>query len=1062
MSIVNKFINKIILLTVVQSTLFYQFLKEFIMSKLTTKMLYAAIIGAAFMFIFLTSSTPVSAVDLLTPSDVPKWMDPLPVPGLMNNPFANDFNLTIGMYPIEQYYHASFPVPTKMWGYGRDQANAHSPANTIVALRGTPITVHWKNCLVDPSTGLPLKHPFDIDRTIPWADPLHEGPLFTRYDGPIPTCVHLHGGEVKAPADGHYMSWYTPEKELVTGDPNYVQLHGDTYDCTSPSQTAHYENEQPAGLIWYHDHAFGIDRLNVMAGLFGGYAIVDLNDNSIGKIPLADGFDIPLIVQDRKISTDYQIAYVGDVTNPTVHPYWFPEFFGDMIVVNGKIWPYLNVEPREYRFRFLNGSDARFYNYYIADEFGNPIYRNDDPDHLGNPFSFLQIGTDGGFLPHPVRLTGFLEAPAERMDCLFDFSGYEGQTLYIMNDANGPYPDGDPVDPDGNAWILKIVVGNTVVHPQGFPSLDESFVLKTKATDPPYTVERNVVLYEKEGPGGPLAMFLDGIDMSDPRSIYKPVVGTVEKWNIINTTMDAHPMHWHLTQLQILSRQHFYNMAMTDGDPNGYLDNYKIANPTIPIPYDQPLNTVNVFGINPSTGLPYIDGPGHPITDGETNAMKDTWVCHPSEITSFLIKWTQEDNSAYKFDAALPPGYVWHCHILEHEENAMMREIHPINPVPTMTTTNMALWLDSYRQQAYGPVDYTNMMPWLNKWADQSGLGNNAVQPDMDKQPMHDRYGLNCREGVMFMPDMMNSAKSDVMSIPYSASITTNNTNENKPVVDSKDLYVVFRPGMAGMQNMMNMSGKQVIFEAGGSKSGFNIYSDGTSLVFGLWNRNQFRYVTFPTGTLMYDHDKAYLAHFEYNKTTEKFRVILNGAASEKKEFKGIFMDGNDATGLAGVQGTTRFADGTTGTSSANFFCGDLGDVLLFNNFNLTQKASVYKYLSWRFNQTWTYPTTGAPKEGIEIAEGNIDVPATTSLDQNYPNPVSYSTIIPYQIPEESNVSLKVYDILGNEVATLADGVKAAGNYQEYLDTQNLPNGIYVYKLTTGSFFDSKSFVVSK
>lgn len=486
----------------------------------------------------------------------------------------------------------------------------------------------------------------------------------------------------------------------------------------------------------------------------------------------------------------------------------------------------------------------------------------------------------------------------------------------------------------------------------------------------------------------------------------------------------------------------------------------------MPIPYNATFNQVDVG--------PYLLGPGTgtPITPGEELSMKDTWVCPPSEVSSFLIKWTQENDAPYIFDASEGPGYVWHCHILEHEENAMMRELHPMKPTPTLIKTNIALWLDGLKQQAYGPVVYTNMMPVLDHWADQSGLGNNAVQPDINKQPMHDRYGVSCKEGIMFMPSV-NPAYSTSFNIPFSASITTNNTNLSKPVVDSKDLYVVFSPSMLNDKfykkpkigwkrkwAKATLDGVQTIFEAGGSNSGFNICTDGTSLIFGIWNPNQTKYNIFPSGTL--EMDKTYLAHLEFNDDTRKVRCILNGSPTNTAAFKGLIKDGTDKTGIGAIEGTTRFVNGSVGTTGQKAFNGDIGEVFLFNNCDATQKASVYNYLNWRFNQNWSYPTSGAPKEGVITLDEDISLQDGQYLSSVYPNPASEYAIIGYQIPSESNVSLKVYDILGNEVASLSNGIKSAGSYQDYLDTQNLPNGIYVYKLTSGGFFDSKSFIVSK
>ena len=191
-----------------------------------------------------------------------------------------------------------------------------------------------------------IVHPLPVDQTLHWADPLKTGHSMARYTGPIPTVTHVHGAEVEPASDGGPNSWFTPGFNKTGADWSQI--------------TYNYDNGQPASTIWYHDHALGITGLNVYMGLAGFYLIRDP-----GKEPAtlpAGKYEIPIVIQDRMFNTDGSFAFPSVGINPTVHPYWVPEFFGDTIVVNGKVWPYLNVEPRKYRFRLLNGSNARFYN----------------------------------------------------------------------------------------------------------------------------------------------------------------------------------------------------------------------------------------------------------------------------------------------------------------------------------------------------------------------------------------------------------------------------------------------------------------------------------------------------------------------------------------------------------------------------------------------------------------------------------------------------------------------------------------------------------------------------
>lgn len=1020
------------------------------MKKVSYKMSPAVIFGAALAVVLMMGATSLfSQVPLLDPNTIPKWTDEMYVPPLMNP--ALETNIHIGMYPIEQYYHSSFPVKTKMWGYGTTKETAHSPANTIAAVRGVPITVNWTNNLVDDA-GNYLVHPIDIDQTIPWADPLGTGPVMTRYNGPVPTVVHLHGGEVKSESDGHYSAWFTPDCN------NAPTIHGPSYDCVGQSYL--YENEQPSALIWYHDHAFGIDRINVMMGLFGGYAIINPSVYPETNLPIADAYDVPIIIQDRMIDQNYQIAYQGSITNPLIHPIWFPEFFGNIIVVNGTIWPVKTVEARKYRLRFLNGSNARFYHLYFSD--GTAVDQNnntvalDDPtfDHfVGNGMPFLHIATDGGFMKNAVQTTSFVQAPAERIEVIVDFTGHEGQDIYLVNDAVAPYPSGDPVNVN-TAQILKFHVIAKASNDDAMDIFQDGTSLRPtfqNLSNP--TVVHNVVLFEKEGPGGPLAMFLDGVDMSDPRSIYRPVIGTTEQWNIINTTMDFHPMHWHLTQLQIINRQQFRNY-MPDGmtqDPDGYLAAYKTANPILPIPYDAPINPVDVtpFLIDNSGPTPAPFPIMNPDPE-EVDAFKDTWKCPPSTVSRFITRWTQDDGSDYHFDPSQGPGYVWHCHILEHEENSMMREIHLQRATPELPTTGMVLRLDGQNYQAYGPVNYTNMMPKLNHWDDISGLGNNAVQPDANMQPMHDGYALYCKQGAMFMDNPVYG-QADAFYIPYNPVISSTNPDPLNPVPENKSLFVVFKP------TMMSMMGRHTIFEAGKSTSGFNIYMDNGNLLFGMWNRLERRFVKFSTPLMA---GQVYLAQLEYDAAKKTFRASVNGNNSALISLKGLSQD-NSPTGIGAEVGGTRYHDYAISNSYANNYDGDIGDVLLYNTYDPVVSQGVVNFLKHRYNQPWTYTSDPLLKEGWIVYEQNED-PGENKLVAAYPNPFNEKADFSLNLDSKQYVNIDLYNSLGEKALTIYNGSLDKGSNNFTIDGASLNPGMYMIKATGDGFTETSKVVFFK
>jgi spore coat protein A len=591
--------------------------------------IFLGVILICFSSQFLYSQVP------LDPRTLTKYLDALPIPGVMQEVSTNYYE--VGVWQISQQLHSQLP-PTVVWGYGRTQTTTGYPGATFEVTRGTPIDVKWINNLVD-SQGNHIIHPMPVDQTLHWADPLHHGISFEPYLGPVPIAVHVHGGEFEPQSDGHPDSWFTP---------NFA-IKGMGWQ----KEIFHYINAQPATTLWYHDHALGITRLNVYMGLAGFYIIRDPQNEPCG-LP-SGAYEIPIVIQDRMFNTDGSLAYPDEGVNPLVHPFWTPEFFGNTIVVNGKIWPYFNVEPRKYRFRLLNGSNARFYNL-----------------KLSNGASFIQIGTDGGYLASPVVLKQLLIAPGERADVVIDFTGLPvGTQIILTNDAKAPYPSGTPADPITVGQIMKfVVVPLTAPDHSVIPSVLSTFTPLTGAT-----ITRTLTLNEVEGADGPLAAFLDG-KMWDESTTETPQVGTTEIWEIVNLTGDAHPIHLHLVQFQLLSRQRFQT--------NKYLKAYEELNPIIPAP----------ITINPPVS-PYLQGnPASPPAN--ERGWKDTYKVYPGEVTRVIIRFTPQGEppgTNFAFDATAQPGYVWHCHILEHEDNEMMR---PMQLLPGPLYPNFVTNAGSY------------------------------------------------------------------------------------------------------------------------------------------------------------------------------------------------------------------------------------------------------------------------------------------------------------------------------------------------------------------------------
>jgi FtsP/CotA-like multicopper oxidase with cupredoxin domain len=759
----------------------------------------------------LATGTALAAQSPQTPlagSAIPQFMQPLPTlsagGGTISTVYGNQ-PLTIRMCEFDStVLPPGTPLAvgatgrTRVWGYIVGDACPVTPQDTytgpaIVNFRGLGSTdITWVNDLGTGAGTQVLAWKYSTDQTLHWADPLglnpdggpslgpeanacnmmggvpaYLSPCAQNYRGPIPTVPHLHGGEVPPELDGGPDAWFTSD--------GAVKGHGYYSFAGSPGNGAIYKypNRGEAAPIWFHDHALGITRLNVYAGLAGAYLIADpnlvlpaglapagLSYPGTGRVELT----VPVVIQDRMFDANGQLFFPADTAanlvwtpNPD-HPYWVPEFVGDSIVVNGKAWPYFNVEPKRYRFWFVNGSNARTYEMFLV----NPVTKS-----MGPPV--YVIATDGGYLDAPVNLDPNLGQrltmmPGERYEVIVDFAGVPpGTNLILRNTGRTPYPKGAPPNGSTLGQIVQFRVGACT---SGFCGAgDTSFnpvvagaVIRTDAAQkivrlanpatgalaPGVTAAktRQLTLNEVMGmpataidpvtglptayPGGPLEILVNNTKWSGasprPYGDFTPITvngvttayselpteGDTEVWEIVNLTADAHPIHLHLVQFQLVNRQGFntskYNAAYAaafpavTGDPKFATCIGGVFCPGFGPPKDyraaqNPLSGGRDGG-NPDI-TPSLQGPIRPPLPQEAG-WKDTVIMNPGEVTRIAVRWAPTDLPTtalaselyFPFDPSdgFQHGYVWHCHIIDHVDNEMMRpdvvQLNALAPPP--------------------------------------------------------------------------------------------------------------------------------------------------------------------------------------------------------------------------------------------------------------------------------------------------------------------------------------------------------------------------------------------
>lgn len=549
--------------------------------------------------------------ELVSPSQLEMFVDEL-----QDMPRINGFDvvngspvsksLHIGMFHKKWKFHRDLPATT-VFAYGLSRKTATVPGPTIEALHGIHTRITWNNYL-------PSKHILPWDPTIPTAIP--------RTKKGIPTVVHLHGGVDEPESDGHSASWFTAK----------FKERGRSWT----KKKYHYHNLQHPGTLWYHDHAMGLTRVNILAGLSGTYIIRHPQVEMPLGLPYDEEFERPLVVFDRSFRADGSIFMNSTGNNPSIHPQWQPEYFGDAIVVNGKAWPYMIVRRRKYRFRIINASNARFFRFYLSN----------------GGLGFVHIGSDSAYHDKPVLLNKILLAPSEIADVIVDFSKSYSNSTILSNDAAYPYPSGDPVN-DANSKVMKFIIKPN-------QELDKSKIprdlIKYPSPNPSSTsITRYIAMYEyTSSTDEPTNLYINGKPF-EARATETPKVGTTEIWNVINLTEDNHPLHIHLGLFVALDQTELVNV-------DGFKECMMKINDAIECRVDK-----------------YARGKKIDVPEHE-KGWKNVYKMMPGYVTKILVRFSYiHSNESYPFDVTAEPGYVYHCHILDHEDNVMMRPLKFIN-----------------------------------------------------------------------------------------------------------------------------------------------------------------------------------------------------------------------------------------------------------------------------------------------------------------------------------------------------------------------------------------------
>ncbi|XP_054808684.1 multicopper oxidase LPR1-like [Prosopis cineraria] len=561
--------------------------------------------------VIITSSAASFVRDddiLVEPSKLEMFVDEVPdMPRILGyeilrgNPKPK--SLQIGMFQKNWKFHRDLP-PTPVFAYGVDQHTATVPGPTIEALHGIDTYVTWQN-------HLPSYHILPLDPTIPTAMPHSKKG--------IPTVVHLHGGIQEPQSDGHPNAWFTAR-----------------FNETGPTwskKTYHYPNNQHPGIMCYHDHALGLTRANLLAGLFGAYIIRHPLIEHPLRLPNGDSFDRPLMIFDLSFHVNGSLYMNSTGNHPTIHPQWQPFHFGNIITVNGKVWPRMTVRRRKYRFRIINASNCRFFRLFFT-----------------NGLQLTHVASDSAYIEEPVTTEEVVVGPFEIADVIVDFSQSKNDTVILANSAPSHFPFGDPVN-EANSKVIKFFI-------KPDPEIDTSHIPKKLLKYPDADLSsvshtRYITMFGYGGGkkrGDATHLYLNAEPFESPVT-ETPKEGSTEVWYVINLTQANHPLHIHLGLFKVVDQTELVNID----EFNECMRKH---------------NNATECRVEEYARGKKLEVPAH------ERGWKVVYKMTPMCVTKIVVRFGYiHTNASYEFDATAEPGYLYHCHVSNHEDNVMMRPL---------------------------------------------------------------------------------------------------------------------------------------------------------------------------------------------------------------------------------------------------------------------------------------------------------------------------------------------------------------------------------------------------